>query len=72
MSDTPKKSRYDFLANILKLSKTKLKSELPEEWALYASEQCEHKKGQCICNAKIKNIYHYINLKNGSRYNGRN
>ena len=65
MSDTPKKPGYDFLANILKLSKTKLESELPEEWIFICEEKCVHKNGQCICNAKIKNIYHYINPKMG-------
>jgi hypothetical protein len=49
--------------NIYLLSNTKELKELPNEWLYIEKQSYESNIGHCICNALIKHVNYFINIK---------
>jgi hypothetical protein len=56
--------KFNFLENIFKLSETKNKEELPNEWEFIIRHEDMDKSKICVCNCKIKNYSIFINKTN--------
>jgi len=59
------KNKFHF-DKIFKLSKTKVKEELPNEWLFLCKEDKKIKERMCICQRKIHHVFIYINKITGS------